>query len=79
MSPGAINVISSSNSMTLTDGGGISISSDSSISMSAPTISIEGEEVTIKGTDQVELSQDGGASIKITDNIDMNGSKINTQ
>ena len=79
MSPGAINVISSNNSMTLTDGGGISISSDSSISMSAPTISIEGGEVTIKGTDQVELSQDGGASIKITDNIDMSGSKINTQ
>ena len=79
MSPGAINVISSSNSMTLTDGGGISISSDSSISMSAPTISISGGEVTIQGTEQVKLSQKGGANIKITDNIDMSGSKINTQ
>ena len=79
MSPGAINVISSSNSMTLTDGGGISISSDSNISMSAPTISIEGGEVTIEGTDQVEISKKGGASITITNDIDMNGSKINTQ
>lgn len=78
MSPGAINIISSNNTMTLNDGGGISISSDSSISMSAPSISIDGGEVTIKGKDKVKLMQ-SGASITITDNIDMSGSKINTQ
>ena len=78
MSPGAINIISSNNSMTLTDGGGISVSSDSQIVMSAPSINISGGDVTIHGKEQVKLEQ-AGASITIKDNIDMNGSKINTQ
>ena len=78
MSPGAINIISSNNSMTLTDGGGISVSSDSQIVMPAPSINISGGDVTIHGKEQVKLEQ-AGASITIKDNIDMNGSKINTQ
>lgn len=79
MSPGAINVISSNNSMTLTDGGGISINSDSQIVMSAPSIDISGGDVTIEGTNQVKISKKDGASITITNDIDMSGSKINTQ
>lgn len=79
MSPGGINIISSNNSMTLTDGGGISVSSDSQIVMSAPSINISGGDVTIQGTEEVNLVSKAGASIKIKDNIDMSGSKINTQ
>lgn len=78
MKPGAIDVISSNNTMSLNDGGGITISSDSQISMSAPEITLKGGNVSITGKDEVKIAQ-GGASILIKDDITMSGGKINTQ
>lgn len=78
LSPGAINVISSGSSMTLSDSGGISINSGSSISMSGSSVSISGGSVSICGSNGVTLSQ-SGARISINNDITMSGVKINTQ
>lgn len=78
MRPGAIDIISGGNSMSLNDNGGISISSGSSISMSGSSINISGGYVSISGGGGVKLSQNG-ASISIKNDIVMSGVKINTQ
>ncbi|WP_294352252.1 phage baseplate assembly protein V [uncultured Clostridium sp.] len=78
MRPGAIEIISSGNSMTLSDKGGISINSDKNISMSASSVNISGGSVLINGEGGVTLSQ-AGAKITIKNDIVMSGGKINTQ
>lgn len=78
MRPGAIDVISSANTMTLNDNNGITVNSNKSISMSAPSIGISGGYVSISGGSGVTLAQNG-ASILIKNDITMSGFKINTQ
>lgn len=78
MRPGGIDIIGSGNSMSLDDDGGIQVSSDSQISMSASSINISGGDVSIYGDGGVTLSQ-SGASIVIKDDVVMSGGKINTQ
>ncbi|MCQ2017866.1 phage tail protein [Clostridium butyricum] len=78
MKPGAIDIISSSNTMSLDDGGGINISSSSQIYMNAPDITLDGGKISIRGKDEVEIKQ-GGASILVKDDVTMSGGKINTQ
>ncbi len=78
MRPGAIDILSSGNTMTLNDKNGITVNSDKSISMSAPSIGINGGDVSISGGGGVTLAQNG-ASIVIKDDIVMSGFKINTQ
>ena len=78
MRPGAIDVISSANTMTLNDKNGITVNSNKSISMSAPSIGISGGYVSISGGSGVTLAQNG-ASILIKNDITMSGFKINTQ
>ena len=78
MRPGAIDIISSGNSMSLNDDGGIQVSSNSQISMSGSSINISGGDVSIHGSGGVTLSQ-SGASIVIKDDVVMSGAKINTQ
>ncbi|GAA0078124.1 hypothetical protein UT300005_25020 [Clostridium sp. CTA-5] len=78
MRPGAIDIISSNNSMRLSDSGGIQVNSNNQISMSGSSVNISGGYVSIQGSGGVTLSQ-SGASITIKDNITMKGMKINTQ
>ena len=78
MKPGAIDIISSSNTMSLDDGGGINISSSSQIYMNAPDITLDGGKISIRGKDEVEIKQ-GGASILVKEDVTMSGGKINTQ
>ena len=78
MRPGAIDIISSVNTMTLNDKNGITVNSNKSISMSAPSIGISGGYVSISGGSGVTLAQNG-ASILIKNDITMSGFKINTQ
>lgn len=78
MRPGGIDIISGGNSMSLDDGGGIQVSSNSQISMSGSSINISGGAVSIHGAGGVTLSQ-SGASINIKDDVVMSGGKINTQ
>ncbi|BCZ47461.1 hypothetical protein psyc5s11_35280 [Clostridium gelidum] len=78
MRPGAIDIISGGNSMSLNDDGGIQVNSDSQISMSGSSINISGGDVSIHGDGGVTLSQ-SGASIVIKDDVVMSGAKINTQ
>lgn len=78
MRPGGIDIISGGNSMSLDDGGGIKVSSNSQISMSGSSINISGGAVSIHGSGGVTLSQ-SGASIAIKNDVVMSGGKINTQ
>lgn len=78
MRPGGIDIISGGSSMSLSDDGGIEVSSDSQISMSGSSISISGGDVSINGSGGVTLTQ-AGASITINNDVIMSGSKINTQ
>lgn len=78
MRPGGIDIISGGNSMSLDDGGGIKVSSNSQISMSGSSINISGGDVSIHGAGGVTLSQ-SGASIAIKNDVVMSGGKINTQ
>ena len=78
MRPGAIDVISSANTMTLNDKNGITVNSNKSISMSAPSIGISGGYASISGGNGVTLAKNG-ASILIKNDITMSGFKMNTE
>lgn len=78
MRPGGIDVVSGNNCMTLDDGGGITISSDSNLTLTGANITIDGKNVEVSADEKILLSKQS-TSIEITENITMAADKINTQ
>lgn len=78
MRPGGIDVVSGNNCMTLDDGGGITISSDSKLTLTGTNVTIDGKNVEVSADEKILLSKQS-TSIEITENITMTADKINTQ
>ncbi|MNI91769.1 hypothetical protein D3C81_1406810 [compost metagenome] len=79
--PGSVEIIGSGQLlMRLTDDGGIEINSDKKISMTAvEDIEITGgAKILIQGDEGIELVQ-ASASMKIEDQVTMNGGRVNIE